>query len=209
MPSIIRWVPMGPGWTELTRMPSCAYWMAAVLENMRTAPLEVWYTTFALVEAAMPIWEEMLMMEPPAGLAHLRHGRGGAEEDTGRIHRHDAVPEVARRVLDGAGSAHCGVVDEDVQRPELPDRRLYGATPLLLTGDVQGDVEDAGADGPELGLQCASLRIEDVAEADAGPLPDEDADVRLAEAAGAAADECHLPLESHAGPPSRNGCGCS
>ena len=31
-----------PGCTELTRIPSLAYWAAADLENVRTAPLEAW-----------------------------------------------------------------------------------------------------------------------------------------------------------------------
>ena len=52
--SVVRWVSSsglsvaadsmgvstGPGWIELQRMPSAAYWMAVVLVKVRTAPLE-------------------------------------------------------------------------------------------------------------------------------------------------------------------------
>ena len=35
-------VSMGPGWTELQRMLSWAWWMAMDLVKMRTEPLEAW-----------------------------------------------------------------------------------------------------------------------------------------------------------------------
>ena len=58
-------VSTAPGCTELTRMPSLAYWMAADLVNIRTAPLDALYT--GLVEAwpISPDMEDVLTMEPP------------------------------------------------------------------------------------------------------------------------------------------------
>ena len=92
-------------------------------------------------------------MEPPPAFRISGDRRGGAEEDAGGVHGHNAVPEVAGGVLDSAGAAHSGVVDQDVQRTECLDRGLYGGAPLLLAGDVERDVEDASAGGLELGFQ--------------------------------------------------------
>src|SRR4029453_2588301 len=58
-------VTMGPGWTELARIPSLAYWMAVALGRRRTAPLEAWYCGLELSVPTRPSWDERLTMEPP------------------------------------------------------------------------------------------------------------------------------------------------
>src|SRR5215468_2430069 len=69
-------VTMGPGCTELARIPSAAYCMAVALVSRRTAPLEAWYCGLLLSTPTRPSWDEMLMMDPPparriAGMAVL------------------------------------------------------------------------------------------------------------------------------------------
>ena len=59
-------VSMGPGCTELARMPSLAYWMAVALVSSRTAPLDALYA--AAAPPTSPEVDEMLMIEPPPAL---------------------------------------------------------------------------------------------------------------------------------------------
>src|SRR6266508_85911 len=53
-------VTIGPGWTELARMLSRAYWIAVAFVKRRTAPLEAWYCGLLLSVPTRRSWDEML-----------------------------------------------------------------------------------------------------------------------------------------------------
>src|SRR5262245_66204635 len=74
--SLIMSVAMGPGWTELQRMPSLACWIAVDFVKSRTAPLVAVYAAVKPGAPTRPAVDEMLMMDPPparrmAGIAYL------------------------------------------------------------------------------------------------------------------------------------------
>src|SRR5262249_58232229 len=74
-PGLVIGVSTNPGCTEFTRILSGAYWIAAALEKMRTAPLDAWYAALPC-EPIIPQIDDMLMIEPPparcmAGIAAL------------------------------------------------------------------------------------------------------------------------------------------
>src|SRR5262245_53426804 len=58
-------VTIGPGWTELQRIRSFAYWIAVALVSRRTAPFDAWYCALVVSTPTRPSWDEMLMIEPP------------------------------------------------------------------------------------------------------------------------------------------------
>src|SRR5919198_1736838 len=69
-------VTIGPGCTELARIPSAAYWIAVALVSRRTAPLDAWYCGLLLSTPTRPSCDEILIIDPPparrmAGIAVL------------------------------------------------------------------------------------------------------------------------------------------
>src|SRR4029450_5695598 len=77
-------VAIGPGWTELARMRSFAYWMAVALVSRRTDPFEAWYCGLELSTPTRPSCDEIFTMAPPparrmARVAALGPGRRAGE----------------------------------------------------------------------------------------------------------------------------------
>src|SRR4029434_9160527 len=73
--SAVMGVSIGPGCTELARIPSAAYWLDVALGSSRTAPLEAWYCGLLLSTPTRPSCDEMLIMAPPP--ARRIAGMGG------------------------------------------------------------------------------------------------------------------------------------
>src|SRR5215510_9458100 len=63
-PGFVIGVSTKPGCTEFTRILSDAYWTAAALEKIRTAPFEAWYAALPC-DPMMPQIDDMLIIEPP------------------------------------------------------------------------------------------------------------------------------------------------
>src|SRR6266567_2728304 len=183
MRSTIRWyvagsarrrsvmaVTMGPGWTELHRMPSPAYWSAVNLVRSRTAPLEAWQGG---------------------------HGGLGPEEDALGVDVHHAIPRLGGGVLEPARPADARVVDEDVEPSEAADRGLDGALPVRLAGDVELDEERLAPLGLDVGLDGLALRLQDVADGDRSAFAREQPSLGCSHAARGAADEGGLARQAH------------
>ena len=128
---------------------------------------------------------------------HFRDGCFRAEEDALAVDVHYAVPVLNGCVLDQtASTADPSVVDEDVQRAEarygLGDRVI----PVGFAGYIKMYEEAIAATLVDFGFNAAPLLVEDIADCDLRALPCEQSGFLRAHASCAAADECHLVVES-------------
>ena len=78
----------------------------------------------------------------PARLDQGRQGRPAAVEHATGVYVHHPSPVGHRRVENGTGGDHSGVVDHHRQRPESVDDRLDRRRDLVVLGDV-GDERQA------------------------------------------------------------------
>jgi hypothetical protein len=119
---------------------------------------------------AKPVWptiEETLMMRPDF-CDEVRHYRARGEKDSAQVDVEDAVELLLGQVLDGRGvRAHAGVIDEDVDAPELLERLVDEVLGRVCLAHVVLDAEVAVAEllGALLGLFFKNVR-----QHDAGPL---------------------------------------
>src|ERR1700733_6212480 len=88
------------------------------------------------------------------GLQQVRQGGAGGVEQALDVDGDHAVPFLRVRAGDGAQEHQAGIVDQDVQSPELPGGLLDGRFGLGAVGDVRFDgqrgparVLDAGGEG--------------------------------------------------------------
>src|SRR5215204_1525096 len=59
---------------------------------------------------------------PPPSLAHRRDGEAGGVEGGGEVNGDDLIPLLDRELVDRSDVLDAGVVDEDVEAPESPER---------------------------------------------------------------------------------------
>ncbi len=139
------------------------------------------------------------------------HGDGGLREQQRRphVHRHQPVEQLRSGVLDGAAGGEGGRIDENVQRAEdavgMADQHSRRSGVAQLGGD-ESHVRLAGERARH---RFAPLLI--AAGHDQAPhtLGDEAAGDGLAEAEGAAGDQCHLAFEPPGHEPATGGCAAS
>src|SRR5262249_2394806 len=112
-----------PGCTELHRMWSRACWIAVILVNNRTAPLEAMYAGGPM--GHRPGIDEIFKTRAPASPAHSRNGVLRAQKPPLRIHRHDAVPVGFSRVLDPLAEHNTRIIHQDIQFAIAGDRRAH------------------------------------------------------------------------------------
>src|SRR3954470_21938660 len=126
-------------------------------------------------------------------LAHPVPDRLGHVEAAAQIYVDDLVPGLAVHPLHGCVASDSGIVDEDVDRPQLGFDPGDSGDAGIVVGDVPFIGPDAGAGGE---VACFLLVAGIIGGDGDSPVPERDAD-RLADAAGAAGDDCyacHDPL---------------
>jgi len=133
---------------------------------------------------------------PALGLHHRDGGAAGVEGG-GQDDGDQGVPFLFRELVHRRDMLDAGVVDQDVQPPELTHGVSDQVLDLLRLGHVGGMVADGGV-GP--GLQGLTLgldlrRIAQAVEHDVDPLLGQSRGEGLADAAGGARDHRHMTLE--------------
>ncbi len=120
-------------------------------------------------------------MAPPLLRAHQRNRRLGAEDVAHQVDVEDFVPARRTRLVDLLVFADAGIVDEDVEAPELlrgavdeVEARGLGANVSLREGDL-------GAGGLELGRDAPAALAVPIAECHARAFGNETPDRRLAD----------------------------
>ena len=134
----------------------------------------------------------MLTIEPLPRRLHGGDGETGAQEHTGGVHLHDAVP--ARR-LEGVGhrrAAQPGVVDQHIQLAETLHRGADRLFPIVLAGHVQGHEHRLAAAAANVRLDLSSLVLKKVRDDHLGALAGEKASLLGTHAARGPADQCHF-----------------
>ena len=185
-----------PGQTALTAMlwarnSRARLWVRPIRPNLAAD----WAATLA--SPRMPWMEDTLTMRPrrrstmPGSTARQK---AAAPVEVGRD---DAVPVLGRELEEGPPDEDAGVVDEDVDGPEL----AFDATDAFLReaprGDVAGNGEAAAAGGGDAARRLLELGGRARDERDAGALLGEAQRDGAADAAAGAGDEHGAVLKLH------------
>ena len=124
-----------------------------------------------------------------------------AQEDSGGVDIHDALPALgAEGILEGA-AADAGVVHEDVEPSEARDRLPDHALPVCLDRDIGPNEGGLATRLVDLGLDPLTLVLEQVCDYDRGAFPGEQPDLFGAHPIGSTADKRHFAFQSHVFPP--------
>src|SRR5271155_5293801 len=133
--------------------------------------------------------------------AHQRNRRLGTEGVAHQVDVEYLVPARRARLVDLLVFADAGIVDEDVEAPELLRGTVDESEACGLGTNVSLCEGDLGAGGLELGRHALAALAVPIAECDARALGDETPDRRLADPRCPARHRCHLAVEpSHVRP---------
>lgn len=75
----------------------------------------------------------------PPSLLHLGQGVSCSVEGRAEIERDDLFPNVLGELLDGADVLHAGIVDQDVDLPEVGNRLLDEVLGVAGLGEIGED----------------------------------------------------------------------
>src|SRR5262249_19981655 len=165
-PSCRMGVSTPPGCTELHRMWSRACWIAVILVNNRTAPLEAMYAGGPNGHQARD--RRDVHNRAATSPARGRNGVLRAQKHPLRIHRHDAVPVGFSRVLDPLAEYNTRIIHQDIQFAIAVDRRAHGLDPIGLVGHIQIHVGRLTAPSADRLLHLLPRGVQDVAHHHAG-----------------------------------------
>jgi hypothetical protein len=134
--------------------------------------------------------------------AHQRHGCLGTEDVAHQVDVEDLFPARGTRLVDLLVFADAGIVDEDVEAPEL----LRGAVDEVEARGLGTNVGlregEFGAGGLELGRHALAALAVPVAECNARTLGNKTPDRRLADPRCSARHRCNFAVEpTHGRPP--------
>src|SRR6266403_512035 len=134
--------------------------------------------------------------------AHQRNRRLGTEDVAHQVDIEDLVPARRARLVDLLVSADAGIVDEDVEAPELLRGTVDEGEACGLGTNVSLREGDLGARGLEFGRHALAALAVSIAECHARALGNETPDRRLADPGCPARHRCNLAVEpSHVGHP--------
>ena len=134
-------------------------------------------------------------MAPPLVAAHQRNRRLGTEDVAHQVDAEDLVPARRARLVDLLVFADAGIVDEDVEAPELLRGTVDEGEACGLGTNVSLREGDLGAGGLELGRHALAALAVPIAECHARALGDETPDRRLADPRCPARHRCDLAVE--------------
>src|SRR5205814_10552414 len=131
----------------------------------------------------------------PLVAAHQRNRRLGTEDVAHQVDVEDLSPARSARLVDLLIFADAGIVDEDVEAPEL----LRGTVDEVEACDLGTNVSlregDLGAGGLELGRHALAALAVPIAECHARALGEKTPDRRLADPRCPARHRCDLAVE--------------
>src|SRR6202044_3233750 len=127
--------------------------------------------------------------------AHQRNRRLGTEDVAHQVDVEDLVPARRARLIDLLVFADAGIVDEDVEAPELLRGTVDEVEACGLGADVSLRENDLGAGGLELGRHALAALAVPITECHAGALGNETPDRRFADPRCPARDRCNLAVE--------------
>src|SRR5271167_3228172 len=127
--------------------------------------------------------------------AHQRNRRLGTEDVAHQVDVEDLFPARRARLVDLLVFADAGIVDEDVEAPELLRGTVDEVEACGLGTNVSLREGDLGAGGLELGRHALAALAVPVAECHARALGNETPDRRLADPRCPARHRCNLAVE--------------
>src|SRR5215831_12131355 len=129
------------------------------------------------------------------GAAHQRNRRLGTKDVAHQVDVEDLFPARRARLVDLLVFADAGIVDEDVEAPELLRGTVDEVEACGLGTNVSLREGDLGAGGLELGRHALAALAVPVAECHARALGNETPDRRLADPRCSARHRCNLAVE--------------
>src|SRR5262245_15744497 len=127
--------------------------------------------------------------------AHQRNRRLGTEGVAHQVDVEDLFPARCTRLVDLLVFADAGIVDEDVETPELLRGTVDEGEACGLGTNVGMRESNLGAGGLELGRHALAALAVPIAECHAGTLGNETPDRRLADPRCSARHRCNLAVE--------------
>ena len=171
--SSIASVLIVPGATAFTRIPRLAHSTARCLVSPVATNFAGPYAAWPACPAS-PLIEDRVTMHPLPCSAITQIGRAAGEEHAAAVDRHDVVPVLDRRLVDGAERDHAGVGHQAVQPVPRPGRRLDHRLGIGLHRDISDDHDEPVRAAARRGDRPAQRIAVDVGRHDPGALLEED-----------------------------------
>ena len=139
----------------------------------------------------------MLTIDPPPVRLMAGMAAWVPKKHTSGVDVHYPVPVIGRGLFQRRVVEYTCVVYQYVQPAEPADDGIHRPCPVVLAGHVERDEQSIAPLIRDLRFHRPALVLEQVGDADCGPLPGEEPRLGCPNPTGGAGDQRHLALQPH------------